>query len=59
LNERDQKAHLLGGDVNGIKPGNRVRVSGDKQKNGRSGRQFFVKKLSKTYGPCKILASAP
>ena len=59
LNDSDQKTYLLGGDVNGIKPGDRVRVSGDKQKNGGSGRQFFVKKLSKTYGPCKIPASVP
>jgi hypothetical protein len=59
LNESDQKIHLLGDEVSGTKPGNRARVPGDKQKNGRSGRQFFVKKLSKTYGPCKILASAP
>jgi hypothetical protein len=59
LHESDQKTHLLGGEVNGTKPGNRVRVSGDKEKNGSSGRQFFVKKLSKTCGPCKILVSAP
>ena len=59
LNDSDQKTYLLGGDVNGIKPGDRVRVSGDKQKNGGSGRQFFVKKLSKNYGSCSVPASTP
>jgi hypothetical protein len=59
LNDSDQKTYLLGGNVNGIKPGDRVRVSGDKQKNGGSGRQFFVKKLSKNYGSCSVPASTP
>jgi hypothetical protein len=59
LNEGDRQTYLLGGDVNGIKPGDRVRVSGDKQKNGGSNRQFFVKKLSKNYGSCSVPASTP
>ncbi|MGB9418642.1 MAG: hypothetical protein WCB58_20180 [Acidobacteriaceae bacterium] len=59
LNESDQKTYLLGGNVNEVKPGDRVRVSGDKQKNGGSGRQFFVKKLSKNYGLCRVSASTP
>jgi hypothetical protein len=59
LNEGDRQTYLLGGDVNGIKSGDRVRVSGDKQKNGGSGRQFFVKKLSKNYGLCNVPASTP
>ena len=58
LNEGDQKTYLLGGNVNGVKPGDRVRVTGNKQKNGGSGRQFFVKKLSKNYGSCSVPASA-
>ena len=59
LNESDQKTYLLGGNVNGVKPGDRVRVSGDKQKNGGGGRQFFLKKLSKNYGSCSVPASTP
>jgi hypothetical protein len=59
LNEGDRQSYLLGGDVNGIKSGDRIRVSGDKQKNGGSGRQFFVKKLSKNYGSCSVPASTP
>ena len=58
LNESNQKTYLLGGNVNGVKPGDRVRVTGNKQKNGGSGRQFFVKKLSKNYGSCSVPASA-
>jgi hypothetical protein len=59
LNESDQKTYLLGGNVNGVKPGDRVRVSGDKQKNGGGGRQFFVKKLTKNYGSCSVPANTP
>jgi hypothetical protein len=59
LNEGDQHVYLLGGNVDGVKPGDRVRVSGKKKNNGGNNRQFFVKKLSKDYGPCKVSGSAP
>jgi hypothetical protein len=59
LNEGDQHAYLLGGDVDGVKPGDRVRVSGKKKNKGGNNRQFFVKKLSKNYGRCKVPVSVP
>lgn len=59
LNEGDQHVYLLDGDIDGVKPGDRVRVSGKKMNNGGNNRQFFVKKLSKNYGPCKVPISAP
>ncbi len=49
----DQQTYTLVGDVAGIKPGQRIRVSGKKEKAGAgTGRQFLVEKLSKDYGPC-------
>jgi hypothetical protein len=54
LNERDQQTYALAGDVDGIKAGNRVRVSGNKNKAAGNSRQFVATKLSKDYGPCKI-----
>jgi hypothetical protein len=59
LNEGDQQTYALAGDVDGIKTGNRVRVSGKKQKPTGGGRQFVATKLSKDYGPCKIQPSTP
>jgi hypothetical protein len=59
LNEGDQQTYALAGDVDGIKTGDRVRVSGKKQKPTGGGRQFVATKLSKDYGPCKIQASTP
>ena len=54
LNESDQQTYALAGDVDGIKAGNRVRVSGNKKKPTGNSRQFAATKLSKDYGPCKI-----
>jgi hypothetical protein len=54
LNEGDQQTYALAGDVDGIKAGNRVRVSGNKKKVTGNSRQFVATKLSKDYGPCKI-----
>src|SRR6202034_2231950 len=59
LNESDQQSYALAGDVNRIKTGNRVRVSGNKQKPTGGGRKFVATKLSKDYGPCKIQPSTP
>jgi hypothetical protein len=54
-NESDQQSYALIGDVAGIKPGDRVRVSGKKGK-GKTGapRQFLVEKLGKDFGACKV-----
>ncbi|MGA3223374.1 MAG: hypothetical protein ABSC65_06405 [Acidobacteriaceae bacterium] len=57
LNEGDQQTYALAGDVNGIKAGNRIRVSGNKKKSTVNNRQFVTTKLSKDYGPCKTQPS--
>ncbi len=57
LNEGDKQTYALAGDVDGIKAGNRVRVSGSKKKSTGNSRQFVATKLSKDYGPCKTQAS--
>ena len=45
------------GDVAGIKPGSRVRVSGKKEKEKSSGTaQFLVEKVSKDFGACSVSA---
>jgi hypothetical protein len=59
LNDRDQQTYALTGDVDGIKAGNRVRVSGNKKKAAGGGRQFIATKVSKDYGPCKIQPATP
>jgi hypothetical protein len=59
FNEGDQQTYALAGDVNGIKTGNRVRISGKKKKPAGGGREFVATKLSKDYGPCKIQLSTP
>ena len=57
LNEGDKQTYSLAGDVDEIKAGNRVRVSGNKKKSTGNSRQFVATKLSKDYGPCKALPS--
>jgi hypothetical protein len=57
LNEGDKQTYALAGDVDGIKAGNRVRVSGNKKKPTGNSRQFVTTKLSKDYGPCKTQPS--
>jgi hypothetical protein len=49
----DGTTYALVGELDGIKPGERVRVSGKKQKQ-RAGapRQFLVEKLARDYGAC-------
>jgi len=59
LNDRDQQTYALTGDVDGIKAGNRVRVSGNEKKAAGGGRQFVATKVSKDYGPCKIQPATP
>jgi hypothetical protein len=51
--ESDKQTYALIGDVAGIKPGNRIRVSGKKSKE-KSGStsQFLVEKVSKDFGRC-------
>ena len=53
----DQPTYALIGDVAAMKPGERIRVSGkkEKQKTGDP-HQFLVERLTRDYGPC---AAAP
>jgi hypothetical protein len=57
LNEGDKQTYALAGDVDRIKAGNRVRISGNKKKSTGNSRQFVATKLSKDYGPCKAQPS--
>jgi len=60
LNEGDGQTYVLTGQVADIKPGDRVRVSGKKQKvSGSGARQFVVEKLTRDYGVCEVQPSAP
>jgi hypothetical protein len=54
-NRGDQRTYALLGEVAGIKPGDRVRVSGKKEKkNPGSPQRFLVEKISRDYGACKV-----
>jgi hypothetical protein len=60
LSESDQQTYALVGNVAGIKAGDRVRVSGKKQKTGAGGsRQLLVDKLGKDFGPCAVSPAHP
>ncbi|MGA7341640.1 MAG: hypothetical protein WBE72_15845 [Terracidiphilus sp.] len=50
----NQETYALAGEVDGIRPGERVRVSGKREKtNAGAPPQFLVEKMSRDYGPCK------
>jgi hypothetical protein len=56
----DQQPWALAGELAAIKPGERVRVSGKKQKNSAGApQQFLVEKLAKDYGSCTPAPVAP
>jgi hypothetical protein len=57
LTNSEGQTYLLIGDVAGLKPGDRIRVSGQKQKNSAAERKFIVEK-SKVYGPCPAGATS-
>ena len=58
-NRGDGQTYSLTGEVAAIKPGDRVRVSGKKQKkNGGGVQHFAVEKLNKDYGDCEVQQSA-
>jgi hypothetical protein len=53
LSEGDRATWALVGEVNDIKPGERIHVSGKKEKKDSADkRQFLVEKVSKDFGPC-------
>jgi hypothetical protein len=59
-NQGDQQTYALIGEVAAVKPGERVRVSGKKQKNpGSAPQQFLVEKLTKDYGSCTSAPPVP
>jgi hypothetical protein len=57
VSEHDQKTYELVGEVASIKPGERIRVTGKKDKKTTGTHpQFRVEKLSKDLGACKAQA---
>jgi len=58
-NESDQQTYALGGGTTDVKAGDRVRVSGKKEKRSAAGfRPFEVSKLVKDYGACPATPAA-
>jgi hypothetical protein len=54
VSESDQQTYALAGEVGGIKPGERIRISGKKEKQSAGAHpQFLVEKLNKDFGACK------
>jgi hypothetical protein len=53
VSESDQQTYVLAGEVSSIQSGERVRVSGKKQKSEAGPRQLIVEMLAKDYGACK------
>jgi len=59
-NHGDEQTYALIGEVANIKPGNRIRVSGKKEKKEAGApQQFLVEKLSKDFGACKAQPATP
>jgi hypothetical protein len=60
MNEGDSQTYLLSGDVAGLKAGERVKVTGKKQKKAASGpRLLLVTSLKNDYGACKTPPLTP
>jgi hypothetical protein len=58
-NRGDGQTYALVGETAAIKPGDRVRVSGKKEKKSSGDAQrFVVEKLTKDYGACKVETAA-
>ncbi len=54
-NQSDRQVYVLAGKIADIMPGNRVRVSGKKEKkSGKVPREFLVEKLQRDYGACTV-----
>jgi hypothetical protein len=58
ISESDKQPYTLVGEVAGIKPGDRVRVSGKKGKEKSAAREFLVEKVSRDFGPCEVAGGA-
>jgi hypothetical protein len=60
MNEGDSQAYLLSGTTTDIKAGERVKITGKKQKKNASGpRPLLVTSLKKDYGACKAPPLTP
>ena len=58
VSEANRQTWSLIGDVSGIRPGERVSVSGSKQKKtAGDSRRFVVERISHDYGPCPVHSS--
>jgi hypothetical protein len=56
----DQQSYSLVGEIAAIKPGDRVRVSGKKQRREAAGTQsFLVEKVAKDFGVCRVQPATP
>ena len=55
----DKRSYALTGDAAGIKPGERVKLSGKKMKGDKDHPQFAVSKLTKDYGACDVAKTTP
>ncbi|HEY1903019.1 MAG TPA: hypothetical protein VGG56_11330 [Terracidiphilus sp.] len=59
-NRGDQQTYSHLGETAGIKPGDRIRISGKKEKkNSGVPQQFLVEKLNKDYGSCTEAPASP
>ena len=55
VEDGDKKRYMLMGDVQGIKPGDRIHVHGSKgKKAGAQERAFTVTKVARDYGACTV-----
>ena len=55
VEDGDKKHYMLMGDVQGIKPGDRLHVQGNKgKKAGAQDKTFTVTKVAKNYGACTV-----
>lgn len=60
VSESDQQTYVLAGDLAGIQPGERIRVSGKKEKKTAGGpRPFLVEKTAKILGSCRVQPATP
>jgi hypothetical protein len=61
-NEGDQKVYALTGITANVKPGDIVKLNGDKEKHQKDSAgdvDFMIQKISRDYGPCKVALAAP
>ena len=60
MNEGDSQTYLLSGDITNLKVGDRIKITGKKQKKNASGpRPVVVTSLKKDYGACKAPPLTP